>query len=176
MGVHRARRQLRRAFGVGLASEMRQNRPMLDRARVAVEILLIDMNGERRTVPPNKRGQISTRPFVGAAMSRRRVARSVPVLGALLVLLGLAPTEHTVDFVVPSWTSITTGATGDTVIVLTAPTSTAPVGDCAPPGVYPIQDALIVDGKGQRLRTYLIAPVAHAGMPFSLEGVKPGTR
>ena len=155
---------------------MRQNRQMLDRARVAVEILLIDMNGERRTVPPKKRDQISTRPFVGVAMSRHRVARSVPLLGALLALLGLAPTEHTLDFVVPSWMSITTGATGDTVIVLTAPTSTAPVGNCAPPGVYPMQDALIVDGKGQRLRTYLIAPVAYAGMPLSLEGVEPGTR
>ena len=93
-----------------------------------------------------------------------------------LALLGLAPTEQTVEFVVPRWTSITTGATGDTVIVLTAPTSTAPVGNCAPPGVYPLQDALIVDGKGERLRTYLIKPIAYAGMPSSLEGVKPGTR
>jgi len=72
--------------------------------------------------------------------------------------------------------SIKSGATGDTVIVLTAPTSAAPVGNCAPPGVYPAQDALIVDSTGQRLRTYLIVPVAYAGMPLSLEGVKPGIR
>ena len=109
-------------------------------------------------------------------MWRHRVAHSVALFGAVLALLGLAPSEQTLDFVVPRWTSITTGATGDTVIVLTAPTSTAPVGNCAPPGVYPMQDALIVDGNGQRLRTYLIKPVAHAGMPLSLEGVKPGTR
>ena len=93
-----------------------------------------------------------------------------------LALLGHAPTDQTLDFVVPRWTSITTGVTGDTVIVLTAPTSTAPVGNCAPPGVYPLQDALIVDGKGERLRTYLIKPIAYAGMPPLLEGVKPGTR
>ena len=116
------------------------------------------------------------RSFIVVAMSRHRAARLVALLGATLALLGLAPTDHTMDFVVPSWMSITTGATGDIVIVLTAPTSTTPVGNCAPPGVYPMQDALIVDVKGQGLRTYLIAPVASAGIPLSLEGVKPGTR
>ena len=109
-------------------------------------------------------------------MSRHRLARSVPLIGALLPLLGLSPTEPTLDFVVPSWTSITTGATGDTVIVLTAPTSAATVGNCAPLGLYPMQDALVVDVKGQRLRTYLITPVAYAGMPLVAEGVPPGTR
>lgn len=109
-------------------------------------------------------------------MSQHRIARSVPLVGALLALLGLSPTEQTLDFVVPTWMSITTGATGDTVILLTAPASTAPVGNCAPPGVYPLQDALVVDVKGQRLRTYLIALVTYAGMPLSPEGVQPGTR
>ena len=109
-------------------------------------------------------------------MSRHRLARSIPLIGALLALLGLSPTEPTLDFVVPNWMSITTGAMGDTVIVLTAPTSIAPVGNCAPLGLYPMQDVLVIDVKGQRLRTYLIAPVAYAGMPLVTEGVPPGTR
>jgi hypothetical protein len=109
-------------------------------------------------------------------MSRHWIARSVPLIGVSLALLGLSPTQQILDFVVPDWTSITTGATGDTVIVLTAPTSTRPVGSCAPPGEYPMQDALVVDIKGQRLRTYLITPIAYAGMPLAAEGVPPGTR
>ena len=109
-------------------------------------------------------------------MSRHLIARSVPLIGALVVLLGVSPTEQTLDFVVPNWMTITPGVTGDIVIVLTAPTSTAPVGNCAPPGMYALQDALVVDVNGQRPRTYLIAPVAYAGMPSVAEGVPPGTR
>jgi hypothetical protein len=108
-------------------------------------------------------------------LSRYRIVRHAALIAALLVLLGTAPTNHTLDFVVPDWMSITTGKEGDTVIVVTAPASSAPIGSCAPPGVYSMQDALVVDVKGQRLRTYLITVVAYAGMPVA-EGMPPGTR